>query len=124
MVDSDEEKKEGGERGRKRTRKYVEEEDEEMEIDGQEKRTLSTPALKRVAASKLRSMSKGRREGSTPKPNPIKNETEEQIRLGKKIIKRVFKRKIETNEADRHIAVKKPKHLFAGKMSNGARNHR
>jgi hypothetical protein len=48
---------------------------------------------------------------------------EEQVRLAKKINKR-FKHEVNVNEADRHIGVKRPKHLFAGKMSNGTRNSR
>ena len=51
-------------------------------------------------------------------------ETEESIRLGKKIMHKAFKRKIEVNESDRHISVKKPKHLFSGKMGKGAKNKR
>ena len=48
---------------------------------------------------------------------------EEQIRLAKKI-NSMWKHKIQRSEADREVTVKKPKHLFAGKMSNGTRNHR
>ena len=54
---------------------------------------------------------------------PYKLVPEEQIRLAKKINKR-FKNTVNVNEADRHIAVKRPKHLFAGKMNNGTRNKR
>jgi len=127
MGDGSEEEREAGTRGRKRTRKYVEEEDNAMEIEGvveKRKRTLTAPALKRVAASKLRSFSQGRREGSTPRRDPIKNVTEEQIRMGKKIVKQVFKNSIKVNEADRHIATKMPKHLFSGKMGKGSRDRR
>jgi len=93
MGDDSEGEREAGARGRKRTRKYVEEEDNAMEVEGvvdKRKRTLTAPALKRVAASKLRSFSQGRREGSTPRRDPIKNVTEEQIRMSKKIVKKVF----------------------------------
>lgn len=74
------------------------------------------------AASIYRTKSKERREGSVPRL-PYKLVPEEQVRLAKKITKR-FKHKVEINESDRTIAVKKPKHLFAGKMSNGTRNKR
>ena len=47
---------------------------------------------------------------------------EEQIRLAKKI-NSVFKHKINRSEADREVNVKKPKHLFAGKMSNGKKDY-
>jgi len=48
---------------------------------------------------------------------------EEHIRLAKKI-SNVWKTKIQRSEADREVTVKKPKHLFAGKMSNGKRDYR
>ena len=83
-----------------------------------------TPAqLKIKAQSKLRSMSKGRREGSVPQPHPTRVVPEEQIRLAKKINKK-FKHSVNINEADRSISIKKPKHLFSGKMSNGKRDRR
>ena len=83
-----------------------------------------TPAQLKISAHKvLRSKSKDRREGSEPKRLAYKLVPEEQIRLAKKINKR-FKHKIEINEADRAISVKRPKHLFAGKMNNGTRNKR
>jgi hypothetical protein len=43
--------------------------------------------------------------------------------LAKKI-NAVFKHKIQKDEADRKVTVKKPKHLFAGKMSNGKKDYR
>ena len=48
---------------------------------------------------------------------------EAQIRLAKKI-NSVFKHKVERSEADREVNVKRPKHLFAGKMSNGTKDYR
>jgi len=68
-------------------------------------------------------MSVGRREGSVPKRAPYRIEPEEHERLAKKINK-TFKHKMNINEADRHISVKKPKHLYAGKSSNGKRQRR
>jgi len=118
-------------RGRKRRRERSINPADYMDIDenkgssnaGQKKRNL-TPAQRTVSAQKIiRSKTKERREGSEPKRLPYKLVPEEQIRLAKKITKR-FKHTIEVNEADRHIAVKRPKHLFAGKMDNGTRNHR
>ena len=49
---------------------------------------------------------------------------EEHVRLGKKILKKAFRTKVAVNEADRSIQVKRPKHLYAGKMSNGTANKR
>jgi hypothetical protein len=48
---------------------------------------------------------------------------EEQIRLAKKI-NASWKNKIFKDEADRAVTIKKPKHLFAGKMSNGTKDWR
>jgi len=120
-----------GERvGRKRKRSISDDEDMDDEEDKQtrersSKKTRSmTPAqLKISAKSRLRSMSKGRREGSVPKPHPTRVVPEEQIRLAKKINKR-FKHSININEADRQVIIKKPKHLYAGKRSNGKNDRR
>ena len=120
---------EADQRGRKRRRERSINPNDYMDVDGaegdsnagQKKRNL-TPAQRTVSAQKIiRSKTKERREGSEPKRLPYKLVPEEQIRLAKKIVKR-FKHGVEVNEADRHIAVKRPKHLFAGKMSNGTRN--
>lgn len=87
------------------------------------KRNL-TPAQRTVSAQKIiRSKTQERREGSEPKRLPYKLVPEEQVRLAKKITKR-FRTIVNVNEADRHIAVKRPKHLFAGKMGNGTSNKR
>ena len=52
-------------------------------------------------------------------------ETEEGVRLAKKINKRVFGRKtVFINEADRAVTASKPKHLFSGKRSNGKNDRR
>lgn len=128
MEDDELAQEEGKMRGRKRGRKFVEAEDNAMEVDGvfpkKSHRSTTAPGIKRAANSRLRTLSQGRREGSEPPRNPIKMETAESIRLGKKITHRAFKHAIEVNEADRHIAVKKPKHLFSGKMGKGASNKR
>ena len=82
-----------------------------------------TPAQRSISAKhKIRSKSKSRLEGQEP-PRVIPV-PEEQIRLAKKINKKAFGRDVKVHEADRHIAVKKPKWLMAGKMSNGSRNKR
>jgi hypothetical protein len=82
-----------------------------------------TPAQRSVSVKHaIRSKSKSRLEGSVP-PRVIPV-PEEQIRLAKKINKKAFGRDVKVHEADRHIAVKKPKWLMAGKMSNGTRNKR
>ena len=119
-------------RGRKRRRdRSVNPDDYAMDADegadgssaGTKKRTM-TPTQRTVSAQKLhRSLTQDRREGSEPKRLPYKIVPEEHIRLAKKINKR-FRTTVNVNEADRHIATKMPKHLFAGKMSNGTRNKR
>ena len=122
--------KEAETRGRKRRRERSVNPDDYMDIDeekdsiaGHKKRNL-TPAQRTVSAQKIiRSKTKERREGSEPKRLPYKLVPEEQIRLAKKIVKK-FKHQINVNEADRHIATSRPKHLFAGKMSNGTRSSR
>jgi hypothetical protein len=84
-----------------------------------------TPAQRKVSVQKeIRDRSQSRREGSVPPTLPYKIVPAEQIRLAKKINKKVFGRQVKVNESDRHIAVAKPKWLFAGKMSNGTRNKR
>ncbi len=121
-------------RGRKRRRS---DDDSDMEDLEESKKTPSkktanskkmfrsmTPAqLKIHSQSKLRSMSKGRREGSVPQPHPTRVVPEEHIRLAKKINKR-FKHSINVNEADRVISVKKPKHLYSGKRGIGKNDRR
>lgn len=116
-------------RGRKRRRERSVNPDDYMDVDdgedtaGQKKRNM-TPAQRTISAQKIiRSKTQERREGSEPKRLPYKLVPEEQIRLAKKINKR-FKNTVNVNEADRHIAVKRPKHLFSGKMSMGSRNKR
>ncbi len=71
--------------------------------------------------SKIRSMSASRREGSTPQRKYI--EPEHLTRLAKKINYK-FRHTVAINEADRSIAVKKPKHLFAGKTGRGEKQRR
>jgi hypothetical protein len=109
-------------RGRKRRR------NEDVSMDGEDKpmkgaRSM-TPAQRKISMNKMiRSKTQERREGSEPKRLPYKLVPEEQIRLAKKIVRK-FKHTENINEADRSIATKRPKHLFAGKMSNGTRNKR
>jgi nucleolar GTP-binding protein len=86
-------------------------------------RSLTPAQLKITAASKVRSMSQARREGTVPKTHPTRVVPEEQIRLAKKINKR-FKHTLAINEADHHIPIKKPKHLYTGKRSNGKTDRR
>lgn len=91
---------------------------------GKKLRSLTPAQLKITAQSRVRSMSKARREGSVPQPHPTRVVPEEQIRLAKKINKRVFKHKMNINEADRHVPIKLPKHLNTGKRSNGKTDRR
>lgn len=118
-------------RGRKRQRSQSDD-DDYMEVEGDGKSTNKTSAktrsmtpkqLKIRSQSKLRTMSQGRREGSEPPVLPYKIQTEESIRLAKKINKK-FKHKIFINEADRKIGTKMPKHLFSGKRGNGKNERR
>lgn len=111
--------------GRKRQRSISSDDDYDSDASMEDagKGRAKSATLKRKSQSRVRSMTAGRREGTVPKRNPIKMETEEGIRLAKKINKR-FKHCMNVNESDRKIAVKKPKHLYVGKMSNGTRNRR
>jgi len=116
--------------GRKR-RRSISSEDEDMEEDvksasrkeSKKVRSMTPAQLKIRASSKIRSMSKGRREGSVPQPHPTRVVPEEQIRLAKKINKR-FKHSVNVNEADRVVTAKKPKHLYAGKRGIGKNDRR
>ena len=118
-------------RGRKRKRSMSDDDDDEESKRGESKKSANskkvrsmTPAqLKIHTQSKLRSMSKGRREGSVPQPHYTRVVPEEQLRLAKKINKR-FKHSINVNEADRTISVKKPKHLYSGKRGIGKNDRR
>mgnify|MGYP000270510638 CR=1 FL=1 len=127
------------ERGRKRLlgkRRKNSSDNEEMEVDddntipmgirgskGKNARRM-TPSQRKDSVKKiLRERTASRREGSEPKRLDYKIVPEEHIRLAKKI-NAVFKHKIQRSEADREITVKKPKHLFAGKMSNGKKDWR
>lgn len=86
-------------------------------------RTL-TPQQRAVSVKKiLRDRSASRREGNEPQRLAYKVVPEEQIRLAKKI-NADFKHKIAKTEADRTVTIKRPKHLFAGKMSNGKKDYR
>lgn len=90
---------------------------------GKKKRNL-TPVQRKISVQKmLRDRSASRREGTQPQRLNYKLVPEEQVRLAKKI-NATWKHKIEHNEADRVVTCKKPKHLFAGKMSNGSANKR
>lgn len=83
-----------------------------------------TPAQRKISVQKIiRDRSASRREGSEPQRLAYKVVPEEQIRLAKKI-NASFKHKIAKTEADRTVTVKRPKHLYAGKMSNGKKDYR
>ena len=83
-----------------------------------------TPSQRKISAKKiLRDRTASRREGSEPTRLDFKPVPEEHVRLAKKI-NAVFKHKINRSEADREVNVKRPKHLFAGKMSNGKKDYR
>ena len=83
-----------------------------------------TPSQRKISAKKiLRDRTASRREGSTPQRLEFKPVPEEHVRLAKKI-NSVFKHKINRSEADREVNVKRPKHLYAGKMSNGKKDYR
>lgn len=83
-----------------------------------------TPAQRALSVKKtLRDRSASRREGNEPQRLAYKVVPEEQIRLAKKI-NATFKHKIQKTEADRAVTIKRPKHLYAGKMSNGTKDYR
>lgn len=83
-----------------------------------------TPSQRKISVKKiLRDRSASRREGSEPKRLEYKLVPEEHVRLAKKI-NTMWRHKIQRSEADREITTKKPKHLFAGKMSNGKKDYR
>lgn len=83
-----------------------------------------TPSQRKVSVQKLlRERTADRREGSQPKRLDFKPVPDEHVRLAKKI-NAVFKHKIQRSEADREVTCAKPKHLFAGKMSNGKKDYR
>lgn len=116
--------------GRKRTRATNEEDelmlsgDDKVETKSKGRRTL-TPAQRSVTAKKMHlERSQSRREGEFPKRLIYKPVPEEHIRLAKKINTKRFRTSVEVSEADRSVTCKMPKHLFAGKMSNGSRNKR
>lgn len=111
-------------RGRKRQRPNDLGSDEEMKEPGSKTRSL-TAGQRTISAKKIvRDRSASRREGSVPARLPYKLVPEEQVRLSKKIIHREFKHSINQCEADRHVATKRPKYLFSGKMSKGTSHHR
>lgn len=90
---------------------------------GKQKRNF-TPSQRKISVQKIiRDRTASRREGTEPKRLDFKPVPEEHIRLAKKINAQ-WKHKIQRSEADREITTKRPKHLFAGKMSNGTRAYR
>ncbi len=109
--------------GRKRRRSASSDDESMSEEEKKSKRSMTPAQLKIKSQSKLRSMSQGRREGTTPKRDPTKIVPEEHIRLAKKINKR-FKHTVNVNEADRVVTAKKPKHLYAGKRGIGKNDRR
>jgi len=116
-------------RGRKRTRttspgQLEMDVDEENGVAKKTGRTL-TPAQRHISAQKKqRSLTAGRREGQTPERLGYKPVPEEHVRLERKITKKAFRTNLFSHEADRAIQCKMPKHLYAGKMSNGSRDRR
>lgn len=83
-----------------------------------------TPEQKALSVKKMiRDRTASRREGNEPKRLPYKMVPEEQIKLAKKI-NATFKNKIQKTESDRVVTIKKPKHFYAGKMSNGKKDYR
>lgn len=83
-----------------------------------------TPSQRKVSVQKLiRDRTASRREGNEPQRLDYKIVPEEQVRLAKKI-NATWKHKIQRSEADREVNIKRPKHLFAGKMSNGKKDYR
>lgn len=83
-----------------------------------------TPEQRALSAKKvIRDRTASRREGNEPKRLPYKVVPEEQIKLAKKI-NATFKNKIQKTESDRVVTIKKPKHFYAGKMSNGKKDYR
>mmetsp|Transcript_24733 Transcript_24733/g.17431 ORF Transcript_24733/g.17431 Transcript_24733/m.17431 type:complete len:240 (-) Transcript_24733:132-851(-) len=115
--------------GRKRTRATHSDDEMMLSDDGVEEnkskgRRSMTPAQRSVTAKKMHlERSQSRREGETPKRLIYKPVPEEHVRLAKKINKR-FRTTVNVSESDRVVTTKMPKHLFAGKMSNGSRNKR
>lgn len=88
------------------------------------KNRTMTPEQRTISVKKiLRDRSSSRREGNEPQRLAYKVVTEEQIKLAKKINGN-FKNKIQKTESDRTVTVKRPKHLYAGKMSNGKKDYR
>lgn len=119
----------GDKRGRKRKRS-LSNSDEEMDDAGKAPskksaaaRSMTPLQLKVRSQSRLRALSQGRREGSTPRRDPQRPVPEEHIRLAKKINKR-FKHSINIGEADRVVTTKKPKHLYSGKRGIGKNDRR
>ena len=106
----------------------VSEDENDMDRDirgslGKSKRKM-TPSQRKISVQKvIRDRTASRREGSTPKRLEYKPVPEEHVRLAKKI-NSMWKTKIQRSEADREVTVKKPKHLYAGKMSNGKKDWR
>ena len=83
-----------------------------------------TPEQRKLSVKKdLRDRSASRREGTNPQRLAYKPVPEEHVRLAKKI-NAAFKHKIARTEADRDPLIKRPKHLYAGKMSNGSKDWR
>lgn len=111
----------------------VEMDDENADDDGINQRVRGskgknrksmTPSQRKISVQKIiRDRTASRREGSEPKRLEYKPVPEEHVRLAKKI-NSMWKHKIQRNEADREVTVKKPKHLYAGKMTNGSRDWR
>lgn len=104
-------------RGKVRARKRANIRGEQIEIEGQER------------VEKVRGQGKRLRRGTSVEERAISLRAKSQLKNRKaERVKRRIEKKINIDgrkgPGDRSIYVKKPKHLFAGKMSNGTRNKR
>ena len=129
MDDEDDTKVKLGKRGRKHDAS-VDLSDDETEMPKGVRTSISkrnmrmTPEQRRLSVRKQqRDRSASRREGSEPQRLAYKPVPDEHVRLAKKINAQ-FKHKIARSEADRDPLVKRPKHLYSGKMSNGTKDWR
>jgi len=79
------------------------------------------PATRRKIEKKLRTFSRSRSKGSKRELSVNDREVEN---LRVKIQNREFKNLGKAGEADRHVPIKMPKHLFSGKRGNGKTDRR
>jgi len=79
------------------------------------------PATRRKIEKKLRTFSRSRSKG-TKREMSVNDREVEHLRV--KIQNREFKNLGKAGEADRHVPIKMPKHLFSGKRGNGKNDRR